>query len=105
MRCPVKDTPPQFRGVGELPSELLRLLASAVELDVGTIYRSMLEQFGRDAMVAVSDALGRFTRDGVIEIDTRRLGPNDPLVGYARIASRRGAPTDGQLAAELSKGP
>ena len=75
-------------GIEDVPSEMMRLIDRCGEVDLATIYRSMVNLYGTEAVPTVSETLGRLVRDGKIEIETRNRGPFEALVGYARLTPR-----------------
>lgn len=65
--------------------EVIGLLARTSEVDLGTIYRTLVDQLGREIVADIGTIISRLVREGAIEIDTRRLAPDGPHVGFARL--------------------
>lgn len=65
--------------------EIVTLLAEAGEVDLGTIYRCLMDLLGKEVVTDIGVVLSRLVRDGTISIDTARPDPLGPLVGHVRL--------------------
>lgn len=65
--------------------EIIGLLARTVEVDLGTIYRALIGQFGSEVVADIGVVLSRLVCDGAIAVDTRQLSAGGPLIGIARL--------------------
>lgn len=67
--------------------ELLALLSQTGEVDLGTIYGTLVSLLGSQVVADVGTVLSRLVREGAIVIDTRPLCGAGPIIGFARLAS------------------
>ena len=79
----------KLAAVGEVSAgvrlEVIELLTRAVEVDLATIYRSLVGLHGSGVATTIGVVISQLLREGAIEIDTRRLEPEGPLIGFVRL--------------------
>lgn len=66
--------------------EVIGLLARTSEVDLGTIYRALIDQLGSEVVADIGTVISRLVREGAIEIDTRQPTKDGPHIGFARLA-------------------
>lgn len=66
--------------------EIVGLLTRTPEVDLGTVYRTMMQLLGSEVVADVGIVIARLVRDGAIEIETRTLAPDGPHIGVVRLA-------------------
>jgi hypothetical protein len=68
--------------------QLLEELGAAGSIAVATLYRSLMNRFGSEAIFDVGASFSQLIRDGEIEIDSQQSPFHGVRIAYARLALR-----------------
>lgn len=66
--------------------EIIGLLTGTPEVDLGTLYRALMQMLGNEVVADIGQVIARLLRDGAIEIETRSVTPDGPHIGIVRLA-------------------
>lgn len=72
-------------------NEVARLLDAVPEVDLATVYRTLVGLMGAHVVPHIAEAVGAGLRDGGIQMDTRVVNPRAPAVAFVRRGPGRRA--------------